>query len=93
MSARRLKFDLGEISGGFAALGTFIPLAVSLVAVYSKDVGRVLVFAGLMSVISGVAFGLPTPIQPKKAIAAVAIAEAQAPAEIGLFVARGFVKP
>ncbi len=93
MSARRLKSDLGEISDGFAAVGTIIPFAVSLVAVYSKDAGSVLVLAGLMRVISGVAFGLPMPIQAKKAIAAVAIAEAQAPAEIGLFVARGFVKP
>lgn len=88
MSGRRLKFDLGEISGGFGDLGTFIPLAVSMVAVCGMDAGSVLVFAGLMSVIAGVAFGLPMPIQPMKAIAAVAIAEALAPAEIA---AAGFV--
>jgi MFS superfamily sulfate permease-like transporter len=85
---RRLRFDLAELSGALGDLGTFIPLAVSLIAVSGMDAGSVLVFAGLLNVVTGLVFGLPLPVQPMKAIAAVAIAEALAPGEIA---AAGFV--
>jgi MFS superfamily sulfate permease-like transporter len=85
---RRFRFDLAELSGGLGDLGTFIPLALSLIAVSGMDAGSVLVFAGLFNVLTGLAFGLPLPVQPMKAIAAVAIAEALAPGEIA---AAGFV--
>ena len=52
------------------------------------DAGSVLVFAGLLNVVTGLVFRLPLPVQPMKAIAAVAIAEALAPGEIA---AAGFV--
>lgn len=80
--SRRLRFDLAELSGGLGDLGTFIPLALSLIVVCGMDAGSVLVFAGLFNVATGLIFRLPLPVQPMKAIAAVAVAEALAPGEI-----------
>lgn len=87
-SEPRLRFDLAELSGALGDLGTFVPIALSLVAVCGMDAGTVLVFAGLFNVLTGVAFGQPMPVQPMKAIAAVAVAEVLAPGEIA---AAGFV--
>ena len=77
-----MRFDLGEMSGALGDLGTFIPLAVMLVSSCGMDIGTVLIFAGLFNVITGVLFNQPIPVQPMKAIAAVAIAEGLAPGEI-----------
>ena len=77
-----MRFDLAEISGALGDLGTFVPLVVSLIAVCGMDGGTVLVFAGLFNLITGIAFNQPIPVQPMKAIAAVAIAEGLAPGEI-----------
>jgi MFS superfamily sulfate permease-like transporter len=84
---RGMRFDLAEASGSLGDLGTFIPLAVSMIAVSGLDAGTVLVFAGIFNVLTGLAFNQPVPVQPMKAIAAVAIAEALAP---GAIAAAGF---
>lgn len=71
-----------EFSGGLGDLGTFIPLAVSLTLITGMDIGIILIFAGLFNILTGILFGLPIPVQPMKAIAAVAIAEQLLPGEI-----------
>lgn len=48
---------------------------VALVRVVGLDLGTTLCFTGLYNIISGVLFGIPMPVQPMKAIAAVAIAD------------------
>lgn len=77
-----MKFNLSELSGGLGDLGTFIPLVVSLVAVCGMDGGTILLFAGLFNILTGILFNQPVPVQPMKAIAAVAIAEGLMPGEI-----------
>jgi len=77
-----MRFDLGEASGALGDLGTFVPIVVSLVAVCHLDVGAILLFAGLYNILTGVIFNQPIPVQPMKAIAAVAIAEALSPGAI-----------
>jgi hypothetical protein len=77
-----MRFDLPELSGGLGDLGTFVPLTASLIIVCGMEGGSVLFFAGLLNVLAGVAFNQPIPVQPMKAIAAVAIAEGLAPGEI-----------
>lgn len=79
---RGMKFSLAEFSGSLGDLGTFIPLAVALALVTEMDLAAILIFAGLANIATGVLFGLPVPVQPMKAIAAVAIAEQLLPAEI-----------
>lgn len=77
-----MRFSLMEASGALGDLGTFIPLVVSLVVVCRLDLGSVFLFAGLYNIISGVLFNQPVPVQPMKAIAAVAIAETLSPGAI-----------
>jgi len=77
-----MRFDLGEVGGACGDLGTFIPITASLCAVCGLDIGTVLLFAGLYNVVTGLIFNQPVPVQPMKAIAAVAIAELLTPGEI-----------
>ncbi len=72
---REMRFNLMEFSGGLGDLGTFIPLAVAMSLASDMNIAVILVFAGIANILTGVIFGLPVPVQPMKAIAAVAIAE------------------
>jgi len=83
-----LRFNMAEASGSLGDLGLFIPLTVALVAVCGMDGGSILLFAGLFNLATGLMFNQPVPVQPMKAIAAVAIAEGLAPGEIA---AAGFL--
>ena len=78
---RNMRFGLNEMSGALGDLGTFIPLAAAISIVGGMDIAAILLFAGLFNVITGILFGLPIPVQPMKAIAAVVIAEGLAPSE------------
>ncbi|KAM3075079.1 hypothetical protein ACMFMG_007463 [Clarireedia jacksonii] len=64
---------LSEISGAFGDLGTLLPLMIALAVNHSISLSTTLVFSGLWNILTGVAFGIPLPVQPMKAIAAVAI--------------------
>ncbi|MCH8805913.1 MAG: putative sulfate/molybdate transporter [Planctomycetes bacterium] len=70
-----LRFDRAECGGALGDLGTFIPLLVGMVNRCGLQLGPALFCAGLMNVISGLIFRIPMPVQPMKAIAAIAIAE------------------
>lgn len=70
-----MRFTIRELAGSLGDLGTFLPLVVAMAIGTGLDLGWMLIGAGLMNVASGIAFRLPVPVQPMKAIAAVAIAE------------------
>lgn len=70
-----LRFDRSEISGSLGDLGTFLPLAAGMAVRCGMNFGHILFFAGGMHFLSGLAFGIPMPVQPMKSIAAIAIAE------------------
>src|SRR5690242_728601 len=65
---------LAEISGSLGDLGTLLPLMTALVLTNSISLSSTLLFTGAANILTGVAFGVPLPVQPMKAIAAVAIA-------------------
>ncbi len=69
------RFTLTELSGGLGDLGTFLPLVLAMSIVCGLDFGVVLVWAGVASIATGVWSRQPIPVQPMKAIAAVAISE------------------
>jgi len=48
---------------------------VALVRVLGLDLGTTLIFTGLYNIASGALFGIPMPVQPMKAIAAIALAD------------------
>ncbi|KAJ4359839.1 uncharacterized protein N0V89_000395 [Didymosphaeria variabile] len=65
---------LSELSGSLGDLGTLLPLMTALVITRSISLPATLLFTGAANILTGVAFGIPLPVQPMKAIAAVAIA-------------------
>lgn len=65
---------LAELSGSLGDLGTLLPLMTALVITRSVSLPATLLFTGAANILTGVAFGIPLPVQPMKAIAAVAIA-------------------
>lgn len=73
------RIGLGEAAGAVADLGVMVPLATALVLVNGLDAGSVLICAGLLVLGSGLAFRIPFPVQPLKALTAVAVAQALSP--------------
>ena len=78
----RFAFSWAEFSGSLGDLGLFIPLVVAMSSVGSLDLGTILIAAGVMNVATGWFFRQPIPVQPMKAIAAVAITEGLAKGEL-----------
>ena len=69
-----LRFDLRELSGGLGDLGTFLPVTVSLCLVCELNLAAVLIWAGVLNAATGLLFRQPIPVQPMKAVAALAVA-------------------
>ena len=81
---------MAEISGSVGDIGTLLPILIALTKQGSISLSSTLVFGGLANILTGMVFGIPLPVQPMKAIAAVAIARRFQESEImsaGLFVA------
>ncbi|KAI9861855.1 MAG: hypothetical protein M1824_001966 [Vezdaea acicularis] len=81
---------LAEVSGSLGDLGTLLPLLIALTLTDSISLSSTLVFTGLSNILTGLFFGIPLPVQPMKAIAALAIANnytRASTASAGLFVA------
>ncbi|SLM41217.1 sulfate [Lasallia pustulata] len=66
---------LGEFSGSMGDLGTLLPILIALAMDGSISLSTTLVFSGVYNIITGVVFGVPLPVQPMKAIAAVVLSE------------------
>lgn len=71
----RIRFDRNELAGAFGDLGTDLPLLIGVVAASGADSAGILVMFGLMQVFSGLWYGMPMPVQPLKAFAALVIAQ------------------
>src|SRR5271168_3265439 len=76
------RFDRMEWAGAFGDLGTLIPFAVAYIAVLKMDPFGVLFSFGAAMVVCGVYFKTPFPVQPMKAIGAVAATQAAQTATI-----------
>lgn len=70
---------LGDATGALADLGVFVPLAAALILLNGLDAGALFVCAGLLVIGAGIAFKIPFPVQPLKALTAVAIARELSP--------------
>lgn len=80
---------LAEISGSLGDLGTFLPIVIALTEGNQITLSTTLILTGLYNVITGVLFGIPLPVQPMKAIAAVALLKYLSAGEVaaaGIFV-------
>ena len=64
---------LAEISGSLGDLGTFLPIVIALTEGHQISLATTLILTGIYNIATGFIFGIPLPVQPMKAIAAVAI--------------------
>jgi len=81
---------LSEISGSLGDLGTFLPIVIALTEGHQISLTTTLILTGIYNILTGMFFGIPLPVQPMKAIAAVAILKsltAGQTAAAGIFVA------
>lgn len=74
--ARGNRFDRMEWAGAFGDLGTLIPFVVAYLAVLKLDPFGILFSFGLAMVVAGLVYRTPFPVQPMKAIGAVATTQA-----------------
>lgn len=78
----RLRFDRNELAGSFGDIGTDLPLLVGVVQASGLDAAGVFAVFGLCQIATGLLYGLPMPVQPLKAMAALVIAGKLAPSVI-----------
>lgn len=69
------RYDLRELAGAFGDLGTLIPFVAAYVAIVKMDPAPILLGFGVALIIVGAVFRTPFPIQPMKAIGAVAVGQ------------------
>ncbi|KAL9623923.1 MAG: hypothetical protein Q9160_001915 [Pyrenula sp. 1 TL-2023] len=85
-----LSRPLSETSGSLGDLGTFLPILVAQTLSSQISLPTTLIFSGLWNILTGALFGIPLPVQPMKAIAAVALLKGLSAGEVaaaGVFVA------
>ena len=73
MHFNSFRFNLQEFGGALGDLGTLLPLMAALILVNGLDATLVLVLVGLFYILSGLYFRVPMPVQPLKAVAAIAV--------------------
>jgi MFS superfamily molybdate transporter len=78
----RNQWNRMEWAGAFGDLGTLIPFVVAYIAVVKMDPFGILFSFGLALVVSGLRYRTPFPVQPMKAIGAVAATQAAQTATI-----------
>jgi len=71
-----LRFDRVEWAAAFADLGIFIPYVVAYVSVLEMDPVGILLAFGIALIACGLAYRTPMPVQPMKAVGALAVAQA-----------------
>ena len=75
-SAPRNRFDRMEWAGAFGDLGTLIPFVVAYLSILKMDPFGVLFAFGAAMLVCGFYYRTPMPVQPMKAIGAVAATQA-----------------
>ncbi len=81
---RKFNLDLREANGALGDIGTLLPLSLGAIALAGLSAQMVLMGFGLFYIATGLVYRLPVPVQPMKAIAAVALLGIVSPAEIAL---------
>jgi xanthine/uracil/vitamin C permease (AzgA family) len=76
------RFDRMEWAGAFGDLGTLIPFVVAYIAVVKVDPFGILFSFGTAMLVCGLYYRTPFPVQPMKAIGAVAATQAAQTATI-----------
>jgi hypothetical protein len=67
-----LRFDRGEWAGAFGDLGTLVPFLLAYITIVGIQPAGMLLAFGVAFVAAGIYFRTPFPVQPMKAIGAIA---------------------
>jgi len=70
------RFDRLEWAGAFGDLGTLVPFVVAYISLLKMDPYGILLAFGMAQIVAGLYYKTPFPIQPMKAIGAVATTQA-----------------
>jgi SulP family sulfate permease len=73
MRTGSFRFNLQELGGALGDLGTLLPLTVALIVINGLNATSVLLGIGLFYIGSGLYYRIPMPVQPLKAVSAIAI--------------------
>jgi MYXO-CTERM domain-containing protein len=75
----RVRFDRHELAGAFGDIGTDLPLLIALVVTCGLDAASVCIVFGALQIATGLLYGIPMPVQPLKAMAAIMLAQRLSP--------------
>jgi len=76
------RFNLEETAGAIGDYGTLLPIIVGAAVVTDISLSTILFFFGLSYIATGIYYRLPIPVEPMKAIGAIAISGALTANEI-----------
>lgn len=82
MKSNSFRYNLQELGGALGDLGVLLPLTIALITLNQMSATSVLLVVGLAYIIAGLFYRLPVPVQPLKAVAAIAIAGGLSPSVI-----------
>lgn len=71
---RKFKWNLQETAGALGDYGTLLPIILGVALTTDMELGPMLFFFGLAYILTGLYYRLPVPVEPMKAIGALAIA-------------------
>ncbi|HLY63328.1 MAG TPA: putative sulfate/molybdate transporter [Terriglobia bacterium] len=71
-----------DIAGAFGDIGILFPIAIALISLNHMNPTAVFLAAGLAYILAGAYFKIPMPVQPFKAVAAIALALQLPPSSI-----------
>ena len=72
---RNIRFNRNEFSGSFGDIGTDLPLIIGMVVACKLDPASSFIMFGIMQILTGIAYGIPMPVQPLKAMAVLMISQ------------------
>lgn len=87
MRIGEFEFNRRELAGSMGDFGTLLPLAIGYIVVCGLNPAGFLVMMGLANIALAFIYKLPMPLEPKKAVATVAISQRWSPS---LIYASGF---
>ena len=82
MKINSFRFNLHELGGAVGDLGVLLPLTIALITLNHMNATSVFLVVGLAYIVAGLFYRLPMPVQPLKAVAAIAIAGGLSPGVI-----------
>ncbi len=80
--ARPWPLSRWDVAGAFGDIGVLFPITIALVSLNHMNPTAVFLAAGLTYILAGAYFRIPIPVQPFKAVAAIALAFQLPPSSI-----------